>query len=159
MTSAAQDMGNGEASLTTVGLYPVGLGAAGFIGVTRLAVTGGEVAVDGGVAYLRGAERVVLLTRMDRPESAPRADALRKTLAEVPPAEYDWLLARHTAVHGPSMPAPQLTWARRRMSGACPSGNSLSAPAPVSWTRHWPRSVPLRPVPLLSSSGVLPPRG
>jgi hypothetical protein len=158
VTSAAQDMGNGEASLTAVGLYPAGLGAAGFIGVTRLAATGGEVAVDGDVAYLRGAERVVLLTRMDRSESAPRADALRKTLAELP-ADYDWLLARHTAVHGSLYAGAQLDLGAPEDERCLPVGELVERacagaldPALAEVLFHSGRYL------LLSSSGVLPPR-
>jgi len=141
-----------------VGLYPAGLGAAGFIGVTRLVATGGEVTVDGEVARVRGAERVVLLTRMERPESAPRADALRQALAELP-ADYDGLLARHTAVHGALYAGAELDLGTPE-DQCCPPVGELIAraraglldPALVEVLFHSGRYL------LLSSSGVLPPR-
>ncbi|OAH14244.1 glycosyl hydrolase family 95 catalytic domain-containing protein [Streptomyces jeddahensis] len=158
VTTSAQANGGGEASLAVVGTYPAGLGAAGFIGVTRVVASGGHVTVEGDVARVQGATRVVLLTRMDRSAAPPRPDALQAALAELP-ADYSELLARHAAVHGALYARAELDLgvpenARRlpvRELIARADAKVLDA-ALVEAMFHSGRYL------LLSSCGVLPPR-
>jgi hypothetical protein len=98
-TTSACTAGDGEATLAVVGTYPPGPGAAGFVGVTRVVVTGGRLTAEGDVVRVHGATGVTLLTRMDRGKPLPDVDALRLDLARLP-VDYDGLLARHAAVHG-----------------------------------------------------------
>jgi len=147
----------GEAWLNAVGTYPPGLGAAGFIGVTRLVCSGGQVRVDGEVAHV-SATRVVLLTRMDRSESAPQADALQASLTGLP-ADYDRLLARHAAVHGELYGRAELDLGVHDDDRRLPVGDLVARAnateldgALVEAMFHSGRYL------LLSSCGVLPPR-
>lgn len=163
VTSAARAMSSGEAALAAVGLYPgepaaAKAGAAGFVGVTRLVTMGGEVTVDGAMARVRGTERVVLLTRMERPRSAPRPDVLLEELSELP-ADYGCLLARHAAVHGALYGSAELDLGLPGDERSLPVAELIArgkagvldpalAEALFSSGRYL----------LLSASGVLPPR-
>ncbi|WP_433187525.1 glycosyl hydrolase family 95 catalytic domain-containing protein [Actinoallomurus sp. CA-150999] len=158
VTTSARVTGSGEASLAVLGTYPAGPGAAGYLGVTRLVATGGQVTVDGDVAAVHGASRVVLLTRMDRSAPLPRAGALEEILAELP-ADYDRLLARHVAVHGELYARAGLDLGVPENDRRLPVGELLARaaagrldPALVEAMFHSGRYL------LLSSCGVLPPR-
>ncbi|MCO6008071.1 glycoside hydrolase family 95 protein [Actinoallomurus purpureus] len=158
VATSAHATRSGEASLAAVGTYPAGQGAAGFIGVTRVVATGGQVTVDGDVATVHKATRVVLLTRMDRSVTAPRADALQETLAELP-ADYDRLLARHAAVHGELYARAELDLGVSEHDRRLPvreliarAGTAELDAALVEAMFHSGRYL------LLSSCGVLPPR-
>jgi len=158
MTTSAQSTGSSEAALAVLGTYPAGLGAAGFLGATRLVTTDGEVTVQGDVAVVHGATRVVLLTRMDRSERMPDAETLYRTLADLP-ADYDRLLARHTAIHGELYERAHLDLGVPESVRGLPVGDLLAQagddtldPALVEVMFQSGRYL------LLSSSGVLPPR-
>ena len=158
VTTSARPTGPGEASLAVLGTYPAGLGAAGFLGVTRLVTADGEVTVQGDVAVVQGATRVLLLTRMHRSETTPNAETLHGTLAELP-ANYDWLLARHAAIHGELYGRAHLDLDVPGNVRGLPVGELLAHadagaldPAVVEAMFQSGRYL------LLSSSGVLPPR-
>ena len=154
----AHPAGSGQAWLTVVGAYPPGPGAAGFIGVTRLVSFGGQVTVDGAVAHVQGATRVVLLTRMNRRETAARTQALRDSLSGLS-ADYDWLLGRHAAVHGELYGRAALDLAVPEGDRGLPVGDLVARfgtgeldAALVEAMFHAGRYL------LLCSCGVLPPR-
>ncbi|MBT2225043.1 glycoside hydrolase N-terminal domain-containing protein [Nonomuraea sp. NEAU-A123] len=158
VTTSAEAIEGGEASLAAVGVYPLGQGAAGFIGVTRVVVTGGQVAANDDVACVRGATRMVLLTRMDRSAIVPRADALQTALAELP-ADYDLLLARHAAVHSELYARAELDLCVPENDRHLSAGELIARAATgeldiavVEAMFHSGRYL------LLSSCGVLPPR-
>ncbi|MFI5792944.1 glycosyl hydrolase family 95 catalytic domain-containing protein [Streptomyces sp. NPDC051677] len=147
-----------EASLTVVGRYPLGPGAAGFGGVTRVVVTGGALTVEADVVHVRGATRVILLTRMDRRSPAPDVDGLRLALGELP-ADYDKLLARHTAVHSELYGRASLDLGASDIDRHLPVGELIARAgareldgALVEALFHAGRYL------VLSSTGVLPPR-
>ncbi|CAM5269554.1 hypothetical protein [Streptomyces aurantiogriseus] len=71
-------------------------GAAEFVGVTRVVVTGGRVTVEEDAVRVEATKCVVLLTRMDGSSTPVDAKALSEALL----AEYDELLARHAPIHG-----------------------------------------------------------
>jgi hypothetical protein len=157
-TTSAQATTDGEASLRVTGLYPAGPGAAGFIGVTRLIATGGQITVDDGVVGVHGAERVLLLTRMDRSATVPVADGHQAILAELP-ADYDWLLARHADLHGRLYAGAELDLGASDDDRRLPVRELLARadpdaldPALLESMFHSGRYL------LLSSTGVLPPR-
>jgi hypothetical protein len=66
-------------------------GAAEFVGVTRVVVTGGRVTVEEDAARVEATKCLVLLTRMDGSSTSVDAEALSEALL----AEYDELLARY----------------------------------------------------------------
>lgn len=157
-TTSAEAGADGEASLTAVGMYPPGPGAAGFVGATRAVVTGGQVAADGDTVRVEGATRVVLLTRMDRSAPLPRVDALHAGLAELP-ADYDELLSRHAPVHGELYGRAELDLGGSASERALPVGELIARADAKTLDGtltealfHAGRYL------LLSSSGVLPPR-
>ncbi|MEU6229276.1 glycoside hydrolase N-terminal domain-containing protein [Streptomyces sp. NPDC047042] len=157
-TTSARADGAGEASLAVVGTYPPGPGAAGFVGVTRVVVTGGGMAVEGDTVRVVGATRVTLLTRMDRGASVPDVDGLRSGLAEVP-ADYDVLLVRHAAVHGELYRRATLDLGAPESARGLPVRELIARAdtgqldaALIEALFHCGRYL------LLSSSGVLPPR-
>ncbi|TDC64687.1 lectin [Micromonospora sp. KC207] len=91
---------NGSGYLNLRGRYPSGQGAFGFEGVTRVVTTGGTVTVNGTTIVVAGAAKVVLLTKLDRYESATAWDArpLHAALATLS-ADYAALRGRHVALH------------------------------------------------------------
>ncbi|MEU1178670.1 glycoside hydrolase N-terminal domain-containing protein [Streptomyces sp. NPDC005820] len=158
LSTSAHAAGDAEASLAIVGVYPPGPGAAGFAGVSRVVISGGRITVEGDVARVEGAARVVVLTRMDRSAPLPRVEALLAHLAELP-ADYDALLARHAPVHGELYNRAELDLGVPAGDRGLPVGE-LTARADaesldgalVEALFHSGRYL------LLSSSGVLPPR-
>lgn len=157
-TTSAEAGADGEASLTAVGMYPPGPGAAGFVGATRAVVTGGQVVADGDTVRVEGATRVVLLTRMDRSAPLPRLDALHSGLAELP-ADYDELLSRHAPVHGELYGRAELDLGGSGSERGLPVGELIARADAKTLDGtltealfHAGRYL------LLSSSGVLPPR-
>ncbi|MFI6340307.1 glycosyl hydrolase family 95 catalytic domain-containing protein [Streptomyces sp. NPDC050535] len=157
-TTSAEATGDREASLGVVGEYPPGPGAAGFTGVTRAVVTGGQVTAEGDTVRVEGATRIVLLTRMDRSAPLPRIDALRAVLAELP-AEYDELLSRHAPVHGELHGRAELDLGVPDSARGLPVSELIARAdtktldgALIEALFHSGRYL------LLSSSGVLPPR-
>ncbi|WP_425246365.1 glycosyl hydrolase family 95 catalytic domain-containing protein [Streptomyces sp. NEAU-NA10] len=158
LSASAHTAGDGEASLAIVGVYPPGAGAAGFAGVSRVVISGGRITVEGDVAHVEGAARVVVLTRMDRSAPLPRADALIAGLAELP-ADYDALFARHAPVHGKLYGRAELDLGVSDSDRSLPVGELIARAdartldgALVEALFHSGRYL------LLSSSGVLPPR-
>ncbi|MFF1680420.1 glycoside hydrolase N-terminal domain-containing protein [Streptomyces sp. NPDC058256] len=157
-TTSAEAGADGEASLTAVGMYPPGPGAAGFVGATRAVVTGGQVVADGDTVRVEGATRVVLLTRMDRSVPLPRVDALHAGLAELS-ADYDELLSRHAPVHGELYGRAELDLGGSGSERSLPVGELIARADAKTLDGtltealfHAGRYL------LLSSSGVLPPR-
>ncbi|MEV7889308.1 glycosyl hydrolase family 95 catalytic domain-containing protein [Streptomyces sp. NPDC002817] len=157
-TTSAEAGADGEASLTAVGMYPPGPGAAGFVGATRAVVTGGQVVADGDTVRVEGATRVVLLTRMDRSVPLPRVNALHAGLTELP-ADYDELLSRHAPVHGELYGRAELDLGGSGSERALPVGELIARADAKTLDGtltealfHAGRYL------LLSSSGVLPPR-
>jgi hypothetical protein len=148
-----------EALLTLRGTYPRGLGAYGFTGVTRLVAVDGPVRADGDRAVVRGASRLVLLTVLERGDAPADEDVLRERV-EVLPADYEWLLRRHTALHTTMYERVELDLGVSRAERAQPVGELLAAqrrdpapsPALLEAMFHAGRYL------LISSSGVLPPR-
>ncbi|MEW2401811.1 glycoside hydrolase N-terminal domain-containing protein [Streptomyces sp. NPDC046862] len=157
-STSAETTQDGEACLAAVGAYPPGPGAAGFVGVTRVVVTGGRVCAEGDTARVEGASRVLLLTRMDRSAPLPRTDVLHAGLAELP-ADYDKLLGRHAPVHSELYGRAALDLGAPGSDRGLPVGE-LAARADLKVLDgalaealfHSGRYF------LLSSSGVLPPR-
>lgn len=157
--SSVSEVGDArEALLTLRGTYPSGLGAHGFAGVTRLVVDG-PVRADGDRAVVRGASRLLLLTVLDRGDAPPDEGHLRSRL-EALPAEYGWLLHRHTALHAAMYERVELDLGVSGAERAQPVGELLAAqrrdpapsPALLEAMFHAGRYL------LISSSGVLPPR-
>lgn len=99
-TALATASGDGSGHLNLRAVYPAGQGAFGYEGLTRVEATGGTLALDGVALSVTGASRVVLLTKLDRYETADAWEdrSLHTQLAALAP-DYDALLARHTAVH------------------------------------------------------------
>jgi alpha-L-fucosidase 2 len=91
---------NGSGYLNLRGTYPSGQGAFGYEGVTRVVPTGGTVTANGATIVVAGATRLVLLTKLDRYESAASWDAtpLHAALAALT-ADYSALLGRHAVTH------------------------------------------------------------
>ena len=149
-----------EAALAAFGRYPrdSGSSAVGFLGVTRLVAEGGAVTADADVVHVRGAHRVLLLTRMGRPHSEPDPEILRTSLAALP-TDYDDLLERHTAIHGGLYAASTLDLGASDAERAMPVGELLKRtagevldPLTAEALYHSGRYL------LLSSSGTLPSR-
>ena len=90
----------GSGYLNLRGTYPSGQGAFGYEGVTRVAATGGTVTANGSTIVVTAATRIVLLTKLDRYESASgwSGQPLHAALAALS-ASYTTLLGRHAAVH------------------------------------------------------------
>lgn len=109
--------------LTVDGVYPANLGAYGFQGVTRAAITGSgaSIAAVGKTIRISRAARVILLTKLGRYESASaQAASTLKSELGVMLTDYDALLRRHLPAHralfdGSSF---QLTSAASATSGA-----------------------------------------
>jgi hypothetical protein len=159
-TRAWTTPGGTEAVLTAFGRYPhdSDSSAVGFLGVTRLVAEGGELTADADVVRVRGARRVLLLTRMDRPRSEPDPEILRASLAAMT-TDYDELLDRHAAVHGRLYAASALDLGVSDVERAMPvrellerSTGDLLDPLVAEALFHSGRHL------LLSSSGTLPPR-
>ncbi|MFC8430917.1 glycoside hydrolase N-terminal domain-containing protein [Streptomyces sp. NPDC057253] len=95
-------LGNGDGYLNLRATYPSGQGAFGYEGVTRVVATGPDssVAVSGSTIVVTGATRVILLTRLDRYESATawNSEPLHAQLATIG-TDYATLLSAHTAIH------------------------------------------------------------
>jgi len=152
-----------EAWLSATGSYTPRPGGPGFLGVTRLLVEGGRVDVHDGVVHVYGAQRMTLLTRMDRSiVAAPNTESLCTSLASLP-TDYDVLLARHTDLHTPLYQAAEFDL------GACGIERGLPVAELLARSRAQADSGELDPALaeamfhsgrylLLSSSGVLPPR-
>jgi alpha-L-fucosidase 2 len=148
-----------EVLLTARGTYPPGLGAYGFVGITRLVAVEGQVRVDDDRAVVRGASRLVLVTVVDRADVPPDEGLLRERLDALP-AEYEWLLDRHTVLHTPIYERVELDLGISPAERAQPVGELLAAqhgdpgpsPALLEAVFHAGRYM------LISSSGVLPPR-
>ena len=161
-TRAWTTPGGTEAVLTAFGRYPQDSGSAavGFLGVSRLVADGGEVTAEADVVHVRGARRVLLLTRMDRPHAEPDPEILRSSLAALP-TDYDDLLERHVAIHGRLYSASALDLAVSDVERAMPVGELLKRtataddvldPLTAEALFHSGRYL------LLSSCGTLPPR-
>jgi alpha-L-fucosidase 2 len=148
-----------EVLLTARGAYPPGLGAYGFVGVTRLVAVDGPVRVDGAAAVVRGASRLLLLTVLDRADGPVDEEQLRERLAALA-ADYVTLLRRHMAVHTPMYERAELDLGVAADERAQSVGELLAAqrradaptPALLEAMFHAGRYL------LISSSGVLPPR-
>ncbi|MFF9148579.1 RICIN domain-containing protein [Streptomyces sp. NPDC014861] len=99
-TTATVSGGQGLLGLRAV--YPSGLGAFGYEGVTRVVVTGSRASVSasGGRLVVARATRVLLLTKLGRYESAAEWNTkpLHTALAALP-ADYAGLLNRHAPLH------------------------------------------------------------
>jgi alpha-L-fucosidase 2 len=157
--SVAEGREAGRALLTIRCIYPPGLGAYGFVGVTRLVAVDGPVRVDGATAVVRGASRLVLLTVLDREDGPPDEGLLRERLDAIP-AEYEPLLSRHAAVHTSMYERVELDLGVAPVERAKPVGELLAAqgrdpgvrPALLEVMFHAGRYL------LISSTGVLPPR-
>jgi hypothetical protein len=156
-TTFAQAVGDGEARLAVVALYPPGPGAVGFGGETRVVATAGRVTAEGDVVRVRGAAKVLLLTRLDRWERLPDVD-VRLFPAE-PPTDYDGLLARHAAVHGELYGRATIDLGASDSARQLPVGELIARAdakeldaALVEALFRSGRYL------LLSSSGILPPR-
>ncbi|WP_234358700.1 glycoside hydrolase N-terminal domain-containing protein [Streptomyces sp. NRRL B-24085] len=93
---------DGDGYLNLRGTYPAGQGAFGYEGVTRVAATGANssVTVSGSTIVVSRAARVLLLTKLDRYESATAWDSepLHAQLAATG-TDYAALRSAHTALH------------------------------------------------------------
>ncbi|RSM47306.1 lectin [Amycolatopsis balhimycina DSM 5908] len=145
------------------GTYPSG-GAYGYEGVTRVVVTGNDAAVtvSGTSLVVARATRVLLLTKLDRYETAGGwdAQALQQALAALP-ADYMTLLERHRPRHAS-------LYDRSRLDLTVPAADRKLSTSELIARQNGNRSV----VDLallermydagrylfVSSSGVLPPR-
>jgi hypothetical protein len=92
----------GQGYLNLRGTYPSGQGAFGYEGVTRVVASGSgaSVSVSGSTIVVARATRVILLTKLDRYESATAWDSepLHAELAALG-TDYTALRSRHTALH------------------------------------------------------------
>jgi hypothetical protein len=148
-----------EALLTVRGTYPPGLGAHGFVGITRLVAVDGPVRIDGADAVVRGASRLLLVTMLDRADGPVDEEPMRERL-EALPTDYSALLRRHMAAHTPMYDRVELDLGVAADERAQPVGELLAAqrraeaptPALLEAMFHAGRYL------LISSSGVLPPR-
>jgi hypothetical protein len=159
-TRAWATPGGAEAALSAFGRYPQDShsSAVGFLGVTRLVAEGGELTADADVVHVRGARRVLLLTRMDRPHAEPDPEILRTSLAALP-TNYDDLLERHVAIHGGLYAASALDLGVSDVERTMPvrellerTTGDLLDPLVAEALFHSGRYL------LLSSCGTLPPR-
>ncbi|MFC9324566.1 glycoside hydrolase N-terminal domain-containing protein [Kitasatospora sp. NPDC057015] len=101
-TCTAAGLDPERALLNARATYPPGLGAYGFEAVLLVHAPGARIDTDGDVLILRGARRVLLLGRLDRHERPGwQTGALHGSLDRLP-ADYDTLLAAHTALHTPA---------------------------------------------------------
>ncbi|GHH73129.1 hypothetical protein GCM10018781_36790 [Kitasatospora indigofera] len=98
----AAGLGPGRALLNARATYPPGLGAYGFEAVLLVHAPGARIDTDGDVLILRGARRVLLLGKLDRHEDPGRRTAALQRALDLLPADYDTLLAAHTALHTPA---------------------------------------------------------
>ncbi|MGW2642838.1 glycosyl hydrolase family 95 catalytic domain-containing protein [Streptomyces sp. NPDC001348] len=157
---AGIDEGSGWLELH--GVYPAGMGAYGYEGVTRVVPTGGTVAVSGSAIVVAGATRLTLLTRLDRHETppAPEARLLRAGLAALE-GDYEALLGRHTELHSE-------LYDRSRLDLGVPEADRRLTTTELIARQNADRGV-VDPALLerlydsgrylfLSSSGILPPR-
>ncbi|GGY20448.1 glycosyl hydrolase family 95 catalytic domain-containing protein [Streptomyces djakartensis] len=153
---------DGSGWLNLRGTYPEGLGAYGYEGVTRVVPTGGTVGVSGAAVVVTGAERLTLLTRLDRYEEAGVWDGrpLHARLAALE-ADYRVLLERHSAIHTELYDRSRLDLripeADRRLPVSELLERQKAAPGvidPALLERLYDSGRYL----FLSSSGVLPPR-
>ncbi|GGU54515.1 glycosyl hydrolase family 95 catalytic domain-containing protein [Lentzea flava] len=152
---------NGSGYLNLRGTYPAGQGAFGYEGVTRVVPTGGTVTANGATIVVTGASRLVLLTKLDRYESAAwDAKPLHAALASIS-ADYAALLARHTAIHTEMYDRSRLDLnvsdADRRLSTSeliARQNNNKSVIDLALLERLYDSGRYL----FISSSGVLPPR-
>ena len=156
----ATELAPGSGLLGAHATYPHGQGAYGFEAATLVHAPGARIDIDGDVLILRGAQRVLLLTDLARHERPGWATAaIRRRLARLP-ADYDTLLAAHTALHTPAyrratldltggaeLPAATADLAERQRKAA-----GTLDPALLELLFHSGRYL------LLSASGVLPPR-
>lgn len=162
-TAAAEVVGETEALLRFEAAYPRGVdggSGGGYRARARVVVTGGgsvRVTSDGAV-HIAGADRVLLLARLDRdPSFDPGPPPV--PLADLPP-DYPRLLAEHAAVHGdlfgrslldlgasgPGASLPVAEVLAREASGS--PADPLLCEALYASGRHL----------LISATGVLPPR-
>lgn len=95
-------LSNGDGYLNLRGTYPAGQGAFGYEGVTRVVATGtgSSVSVSGSTLVVAKASKVILLTKLDRYESATawNSEPLHARLAAIG-TDYVTLRSAHTAVH------------------------------------------------------------
>ncbi|MET9730449.1 RICIN domain-containing protein [Streptomyces sp. NPDC006458] len=93
---------NRNGYLNLRGTYPAGQGAYGYEGVTRVVVTGTKatVSASGSTLVVAKASKVLLLTKLDRYETATgwNSKPLHTALAALS-ADYATLLGRHTPLH------------------------------------------------------------
>nr|BEK62981.1 glycoside hydrolase N-terminal domain-containing protein [Kitasatospora purpeofusca] len=146
------------------GTYPAGQGAYGYEGVTRVVVSGARASVtaDGATLVVAGAARVLLLTKLDRYETADAWDAepLQKALAALT-ADYGTLLGRHRPLHRAMFDGSSLDLgvpaADRRLS----TGDLIARQNGDRWSLDLAlleRMYDSGRYLFVSSSGVLPPR-
>jgi hypothetical protein len=152
----------GSGYLNLRGTYPSGQGAFGFEGVTRIVPTGGTVTVNGSTVVVAAAVKLVLLTKLDRYESATGWDGkpLHAALAAVN-ADYGALRTRHVALHSAMYDRSRLdlnaSLADRRLSTSeliARQNANRSTMDPALLERLYDSGRYL----FISSSGVLPPR-
>ncbi|MDX2939478.1 glycosyl hydrolase family 95 catalytic domain-containing protein [Streptomyces ipomoeae] len=155
---------DGDGYLNVRGTYPEGLGAYGYEGVTRVIADGpgSVVRADGTSLVVTGASRVLLLTKLDRYESATAWDAepLHAVLAALTP-DYVALLARHTALHTELYDRSRLDLCVPETDRALPVGDLIARQNADRATLDLAlleRAYDSGRYLLISSSGILPPR-
>ncbi|MCL8017232.1 glycoside hydrolase N-terminal domain-containing protein [Streptomyces sp. AS02] len=155
---------DGEGHVNVRGVYPQGLGAYGYEGVTRVVAYGPDAAVraEGTSLVVTGASRVLLLTKLDRYESATAWDSepLRAELAALTP-DYMALLARHTALHTELYDRSRLDLRIPEQDRALPVGQLIARQNADRSTLDLAlleRLYDSGRYLLISSSGILPPR-
>ncbi|MFE4599928.1 glycoside hydrolase N-terminal domain-containing protein [Kitasatospora indigofera] len=174
----AAGLGPGRALLNARATYPPGLGAYGFEAVLLVHAPGARIDTDGEVLILRGARRVLLLGKLDRHERPGRRTAELQRALDLLPADYDTLLAAHTALHTPAYRRAALDLTGAPAAEASPvaasatsAASAASAGLPAADLAERQRKSPDALDPallellfhsgrylLLSASGVLPPR-
>lgn len=159
-TLATVTNGNGYLNLRAV--YPTAQGAYGYEGVTRVVATGGSVTVSGSTIVVTAATTLVLLTKLNRYESATawNAKPLHAALAALA-AGYSTLRSRHIALHKPLFDRSRLDL------NVSPADRQLSTSELVARQNADRNVIDLALLErlndsgrylFLSSSGVLPPR-
>ncbi|RAS67022.1 ricin-type beta-trefoil lectin protein [Lentzea atacamensis] len=152
---------NGDGYLNLRGTYPSGQGAFGYEGVTRVVATGGTVTANGATIIVAGASALLLLTKLDRYESAVwDAKPLHAALASLGTG-YAALRSRHTAIHTEMYDRSRLdlnvSEADRRLSTSeliTRQNNNKSVIDLALLERLYDSGRYL----FISSSGILPPR-
>jgi len=73
----------------------------GYEGVSKVIVRGGETVTEGDQIKIKGADEVLVLTRINISYdfNTPQIEKLQKEISAVP-ADFDVLLARHARIHG-----------------------------------------------------------